>query len=131
MSHYGLPVSVARLPTSVVLRMQRASFQYWLEDVPFAKAGQVTTILGGDIAKAVGLYRNEEVAPELSEAYQRVPGPGATTPRPGPSARSSADGLVASVAPVWDAVVQGVRRLLPDWLVTPTRASVPARPGVT
>jgi hypothetical protein len=131
MSHYGLPVSVARLPTSVVLRMQRASFQYWLEDVPFARAGQVTTMLGGDIAKAVGLYRNEEIAPELSEAYQRVPGPGATTPKPETSARSSTDGLVGAVAPVWNAVVQGVRRLLPEWLITPTRASAPTRPGVT
>ena len=131
MSHYGLPVSVARLPTSVVLRMQRASFQYWLEDVPFAKAGQVTTILGGDIAKAVGMYRNEEVASELSEAYQRVPGPGATTPKSGPSARSVTDGVAASVAPVWDAVVQGVRRLLPDWLLAPTRAGTTSRTGVT
>ena len=131
MSHYGLPVSVARLPTSVVLRMQRASFQYWLEDVPFARAGQVTTILGGDIAKAVGLYRNEEIAPELSEAYQRVPGPGASAPVPGASARTTADLVAAAVAPVWDAVVEGVRRVLPEWLVSPTRAGRVSRAGAT
>ena len=131
MSHYGLPVSVARLPNSVVLRMQRAAFQFWLEDVPFAKAGQVTTMLGGDIAKAVGLYRNEEVAPELSEAYLRVAGPGATVPATGPSARSLTDTVASVVAPAWDAVVQGVRRLLPNWALAPTRAGAPPRTGVS
>ena len=125
------PVSVARLPNSVVLRMQRAAFQFWLEDVPFAKAGQVTTMLGGDIAKAVGLYRNEEVAPELSEAYLRVAGPGATVPATGPSARSLTDTVASVVAPAWDAVVQGVRRLLPNWALAPTRAGAPPRTGVS
>jgi hypothetical protein len=128
LNRYGLPVSVARTPNSVVLRMQRVAFQFWLEDVPFARAGQVTTMLGGDIAKAVGLYRNEEVAPELSEAYQSVAGPGATIPADGPAARGLTRTVSAVVAPAWDAIVQRVRRLLPDWVLGPTRAGSPARP---
>jgi hypothetical protein len=37
------------------LRAQRVVFQEWKEDVPWARAGQVTVALGGDMAKEVGL----------------------------------------------------------------------------
>jgi hypothetical protein len=55
LSHYGLPVSLADMGNAVVLRAQRAVFQRWKEDVPWAKAGDVTVANGGDIAKEAGL----------------------------------------------------------------------------
>ncbi len=56
------PLSVFGLPTSYVtdmgshyaLRTQRAVFQQWVEDVPWATRGEVTIANGGDIAKELG-----------------------------------------------------------------------------
>lgn len=56
------PLSVFGLPTSYVtdmgnhyaLRTQRAVFQQWVEDVPWAAQGEVTIANGGDIAKELG-----------------------------------------------------------------------------
>ena len=44
---------------------------------------------------------------------------------------TTADLVAAAVAPVWDAVVEGVRRVLPEWLVSPTRAGRVSRAGAT
>src|SRR5687768_5423637 len=59
----ALPLEMNGLPTSQVqdmgnhyaLRAQRAVFQEWKEDVPWARRGQVTVALGGDIAKEAGV----------------------------------------------------------------------------
>jgi hypothetical protein len=59
----GDPVQANGLPTSRVtdmgnhyaLRAQRVVFQEWKEDVPWAKAGQVTVALGGSIAQELGV----------------------------------------------------------------------------
>ena len=40
--HFGLPVAYADEGNSFVIRAQRATFQYWKEDVPWAKKGDVT-----------------------------------------------------------------------------------------
>ncbi len=56
MDHYGLPVSYADEGNSFVVRAQRATFQYWKADVPWAKAGTVTIANGGDLAKEAGLW---------------------------------------------------------------------------
>lgn len=56
LDHYGLPVSVAEYPGSVVVRAQRATFQYWKQDVPWAARGSVTVANGGDLAKEAGLW---------------------------------------------------------------------------
>ncbi|MGH2544722.1 MAG: glycosyl hydrolase family 18 protein, partial [Ardenticatenaceae bacterium] len=49
------------------LRAQRVVFQLWKEDAPWARQGQVTVALGGDIAKEAGLLPDraalEPVAP--------------------------------------------------------------------
>ncbi|MGI5837883.1 MAG: hypothetical protein ACOX87_15515, partial [Chloroflexota bacterium] len=37
--HFGLPVAYADMGNSFVIRCQRATFQYWKEDVPWAKKG--------------------------------------------------------------------------------------------
>ncbi|MDO8689389.1 MAG: hypothetical protein Q7R39_05165 [Dehalococcoidia bacterium] len=46
-----------------VIRTQRAVFQQWKVDVPWASAGQVTIANGGDIAKETGLFPQEAVVP--------------------------------------------------------------------
>ena len=52
---YGLPTSRVRdHGNNFAIRTQRAVFQQWKNDVPWAKAGEVTIANGGDIAKQVG-----------------------------------------------------------------------------
>src|SRR5262249_6624956 len=52
----GLPVSdVADYGSVYVARAQRVVLQQWKQDVPWARAGQVTVALGGDIAKEAGI----------------------------------------------------------------------------
>ena len=66
LNHYGLPVSYADEGNSFVVRAQRATFQYWKEDVPWAKAGEVSVANGGDLAKEAGLWPAEGVNAMLS-----------------------------------------------------------------
>jgi uncharacterized lipoprotein YddW (UPF0748 family) len=59
----GDPIQANGLPTTDVvdmgnhyaLRAQRVVFQQWKEDVPWARRGEVTVALGGDIAKETGV----------------------------------------------------------------------------
>lgn len=56
LSHYGLPMTgPVDEGDVVVVRCQRAALQQWKQNVPWAKAGQVTVANGGDIAKEAGL----------------------------------------------------------------------------
>ncbi len=55
LAHYGLPIGYAEMGNVAVLRAQRAVFQRWKEDVPWAPAGYITVANGGDIAKEAGL----------------------------------------------------------------------------
>jgi hypothetical protein len=64
LDHYGLPVSTAEYSNSVVVRAQRATFQYWKEAVPWAAKGEVTVANGGDLAKEAGLWPWLAVTPE-------------------------------------------------------------------
>ncbi|MBI4317471.1 MAG: PQQ-dependent sugar dehydrogenase [Chloroflexi bacterium] len=53
---YGLPTSgVVDMGNNFALRAQRVVLQQWKEDVPWARVGDTTVALGGDIAKEVGL----------------------------------------------------------------------------
>jgi len=62
---YGLPTSrVEDFGNVLVIRTQRAVFQQWKEDVPWAKAGQVTIANGGDIAKELELFPPEALVPQ-------------------------------------------------------------------
>ena len=54
LARYGLPMSVRDYGDVVVLRAQRAAFQWWRVDTPFARAGDVTVVNSGEIAKALG-----------------------------------------------------------------------------
>jgi hypothetical protein len=68
----GDPLTIFGLPTSRVedmgnhyaLRTQRAVFQQWKENVPWASAGQVTIANGGAIAQELGWLPAEAVQPE-------------------------------------------------------------------
>ena len=91
--HFGLPVAYADEGNSFVIRAQRATFQYWKEDVPWAKAGDVTVANGGDLAKEAGLWpADATVAGTASVApIALVPGSQAAistapSPTPAPSA---------------------------------------------
>ena len=64
LDHYGLPVSYADEGNSFVIRAQRATFQFWKEDVPWAKKGDVTVANGGDLAKEAYLWPVEAVIPQ-------------------------------------------------------------------
>ena len=70
-SAVGDPVQTYGLPTSDVVdegnhyavRAQRSVLQQWKEDVPWARAGEVTVALGGDILKELGVLPAEAMAP--------------------------------------------------------------------
>lgn len=62
----GLPTSaVTDMGNHYALRAQRVVFQEWKEDVPWAKKGEVTVALGGDIAKERGLFPPEALDPAI------------------------------------------------------------------
>ena len=56
LDHFGLPMSYQDMGNSFVVRAQRAVFQYWKEDVPWAKKGEVTLANSGDLAKEAGVF---------------------------------------------------------------------------
>ena len=68
LAHYGLPISYADMGNATVLRAQRAVFQRWKEDVPWAPKGYITIANGGDIAKEAGLIPIDATTPELPPA---------------------------------------------------------------
>lgn len=59
LAHFGLPQSYADEGDVLVVRCQRAVFQQWKQDMPWAHAGEVTIANGGDIAKEAGLFPAE------------------------------------------------------------------------
>lgn len=63
-NRYGLPMGVRELESVVVVRGQRAAFQLWKADVPWARPGQVTIVLAGDLAKEVHLVPAEAQVPQ-------------------------------------------------------------------
>ncbi len=70
--HFGLPVAYADEGNSFVIRAQRATFQYWKEDVPWAKKGDVTVANGGDLAKEAGLWPADAVVPQQPPSQQSL-----------------------------------------------------------
>lgn len=55
-SRWGEPTSlVMDVGNHRALRTERVIFQHWTEDVPWARAGEVTLALAGDLAKEAGL----------------------------------------------------------------------------
>ena len=70
-STVGDPVQMHGLPATDVVdegnhyavRAQRSVLQQWKEDVPWARAGEVTVALGGDILKELGVLPAEAMVP--------------------------------------------------------------------
>lgn len=62
--HYGLPMSYKDYGNVFVVRAQRAVFQQWKTEVPWAKAGEVVVANGGDVAKEAGMYPEWAIVPE-------------------------------------------------------------------
>lgn len=61
---FGLPVSkVEDMGNHYALRTQRAVFQQWKQDMPFAKAGEVTIANGGDLARSLGWLGGSPLTP--------------------------------------------------------------------
>src|SRR5262249_29981655 len=75
------------------IRLQRAVIQQWKQDVPWAKAGQVTVANGADIAKEAGLFPAEATRPETPGGADVAAAP----PTAGPA--GSAPSAAASAAP--------------------------------
>ncbi len=72
-AHFGLPQSYADEGDVLVVRCQRAVFQQWKADVPWAHAGEVTIANGGDVAKALGIL--PAVAATPVDASSLIVGP--------------------------------------------------------
>jgi hypothetical protein len=66
LQQYGLPVASLDAGNSFVIRAQRATFQYWKEDVPWAKKGDVSVANGGDLAKEAYLWPVDASTPQPS-----------------------------------------------------------------
>ena len=56
LDRYGLPTGIQDYGDVVVVRAQRAAFQWWRVDTPFANAGDVTVVNSGEIAKALEAF---------------------------------------------------------------------------
>lgn len=66
MDRYGLPVAVGDFGVVRVVRSQRAVFQQWLVDVPWARAGQVVVANGGEVLRDAGLLPVDAQAPDAA-----------------------------------------------------------------
>jgi hypothetical protein len=73
--------------------------QQWKQDVPWAKAGQVTVALGGDIAKEVGLVPASATKPAIAPPDDLASALPVATPtaRPGATPTASPAGQAAPV----------------------------------
>jgi hypothetical protein len=60
---FGLPVTVKEYDGLVAVRLQRATLQLWTRDSATAAAGTVLIGNGSDLAKQVGLWPIEALAP--------------------------------------------------------------------
>ncbi|MDE3075628.1 MAG: M23 family metallopeptidase [Chloroflexota bacterium] len=65
LSRFGLPMSgLIETPDALTLRTQRAVFQLWRQDTPWAKAGQVTLANAGELARDAQLFSQQIFEPE-------------------------------------------------------------------
>jgi hypothetical protein len=92
LTFFGLPTSeVEDMGNHYAIRLQRAVLQEWKENVPWARAGQVTVANGGDIAKELGHFPPSVLAVEIAPpngipvvpVVQPIPNP---VPPPAPPA---------------------------------------------
>lgn len=106
MTFFGLPTSLIQdMGNHYAIRLQRAVLQEWKQDVPWARAGQVTIANGGDIAKELGHLpafalnpgdRPVAVAPAPA-APTPAPAAPAPAPAPAPAAGRNLDSRLAAL----------------------------------
>ncbi len=84
---HGLPTSqVVDVGPAYVIRNQRDVIQQWKTDMPWARAGDVTFVNGGDIAKETGLVPQDAATPGPVPGSTPAPStPIAPQPAPAPS----------------------------------------------
>ncbi|MGB0388343.1 MAG: hypothetical protein ACPGWR_26285 [Ardenticatenaceae bacterium] len=87
---FGLPTSrVEDMGNHFAIRMQRAVFQQWTEEVPWAERGQVTIANGGDIAKELAWLPSDALLPESAPSPSSTSTPTAPQSTPSPSSTST------------------------------------------
>ena len=80
----GLPLAIQDFGPLIVMRAQRVALQYWKVKVPWANVGDVTVVLGGDIAKESGLIPAAATIPlDAAAASLDSAPPSATLPPAG------------------------------------------------
>ncbi|MGB0384270.1 MAG: hypothetical protein ACPGWR_05530 [Ardenticatenaceae bacterium] len=83
---FGLPTShVEYMGSHYAMRTQRALFQQWTEETPWAAKGEVTIANGGDIAKQLGWLPGDALEPEAMPA----PSSDSSSPESGSSSAES------------------------------------------
>ena len=106
LTFYGLPTSeVVDMGNHHAVRLQRAVLQEWKEEVPWAKAGEVTIANGGDIAKELGGLPSDALVAEANSGQSSPPPATPTTPpvptaTPAPAAGFNADNVNIALEPV-------------------------------
>ncbi|MGH2457898.1 MAG: trypsin-like peptidase domain-containing protein, partial [Chloroflexota bacterium] len=70
---FGLPQASQDYGAVVVVRCERAAFQYWRINTSFARAGDVTQVNAGDLAKDFGLVPTGAVSPDPASGQVIAP----------------------------------------------------------
>ena len=70
LTRLGLPIAYKDFGAVRVLRAQRAVLQQWVDDVPWARAGEVIFANSGDLAREAGLFPTSAVAPGVPDVVQ-------------------------------------------------------------
>jgi hypothetical protein len=102
LTFFGLPTSeVTDMGNHYAIRLQRAVLQEWKENVPWARAGQVTIANGGDIAKELGLIPGFALTNTTNSVAMSAPASNAPTTfaAPVPAAPAPAAPVPAAPAP--------------------------------
>ena len=70
LTRLGLPIAYRDFGAVRVLRAQRAVLQQWVDDVPWARAGEVIFANSGDLAREAGLFPSPAVSPGVPDVVQ-------------------------------------------------------------
>lgn len=113
---YGLPMGARDFGNVFVIRAQRAVFQRWKVNTPWAAAGQVTIANGGDILKEAGLLPQVAVTPATLAGQLWTP----------PTATPTTTGTPTQTPTITPTPTQ---TLTPAPTATPTNTPTPAPSG--
>ncbi len=123
LERFGLPMSAADLGQVVVVRAQRAALQEWKVNTPWARAGEVTIVNAGDIAKEVGLVPSEASVPDESTKASQSPSTEGVVPQ---GAIQSPDGRASLLTGARTAGIH--TSAAAPWVSAPRSGPVPGGP---